>query len=85
MTTATLELYKALIAAGVDEKDAKTAANAVVGREEAIQFANKTDIADLKIEIANTKTDLQRFLFLALVSQAVFVIGMTVTLTQILT
>jgi hypothetical protein len=84
MTAATLELYKALIAAGVDEKDAKTAANAVVGREESLQFANKTDIAELKIEIANTKTELQRFLFLALVSQAVFVIGMTVTLIQIL-
>jgi hypothetical protein len=36
MTAATLELYKALIAAGVDEKDAKTAANAVVGREESL-------------------------------------------------
>ncbi len=85
MTVATLELYKALIAAGVGEKKAKTAANAVIGREEAIQFASKVDIAELKAEIANIRSDLHRFLSLALVSQAVFVIGMTLTLIQFLT
>jgi hypothetical protein len=85
MTAVTLELYNALIAAGVDEKKAKTAANAVIGREETIQFVGKTDIAELRVEIANIKTDLQRFLFLALVGQAVFVIGMAFTLIQLLT
>ncbi len=85
MTVAILELYNALIAAGAEDKKAKTAANAVIGREEAIQFASKADIAELKAEIANVKTDLQRFLFLALVGQAFFVIGMTLTLIQLLT
>ena len=84
MTTATLELYNALIDAGVDKDKAQSAASAVVTREEATQFASKADIGDLKADIANIKTDLQRFLFVALVGQAVFVIGMTITLIQVL-
>lgn len=84
MTSATLEIYNALVDAGVDKDKAKSAASVVVMREEAAQFATKSDIGELKAEIANIKTDLQRFLFMALVGQAVFVIGMAITLVQVL-
>ena len=84
MTSATLELYNALVDAGVDKDKAQSAASVVVMREEAAQFATRADIGELKADIANSKSDLQRFLFMALVGQAVFVIGMVITLIQVL-
>jgi len=56
-----------------------------VSREEAEKFATKADIADLKAEISNSKLDMQRFIFTALVTQFVFIVGMVITLIQILT
>ncbi len=78
MATTTIDLYNALVEAGVDKEKARVAAESVVSRDEAQHFATKADIAELK-------ADLQRFLFVALVTQAVFLIGMTITLIQILT
>ena len=45
MTNATIELYEALIAAGVDDDKARAAAKSVLAREEARQtLATKTDL-----------------------------------------
>ncbi len=44
MSSATLELYNALIEAGVDKEKAEAAAKAVVSREEAKELATKTDL-----------------------------------------
>lgn len=51
MSSATIELYNALIEAGVDKNKAEQAAKAVISREEATTFATRGDIADLKAEI----------------------------------
>ena len=45
MTVSTIELYQALISAGVDEAAARSAAKAVLSREEAAErLATKTDL-----------------------------------------
>ena len=45
MTNATIELYEALIAAGVDDVKARAAAKSVLAREEATQMlATKEDL-----------------------------------------
>jgi hypothetical protein len=45
MTVSTIELYEALVAAGVDEASARNAAKAVLSREEAKELlATKTDL-----------------------------------------
>ena len=45
MTVSTIELYEALISAGVDEAAARSAAKAVLSREEAAErLATKTDL-----------------------------------------
>lgn len=45
MTVSTIELYEALVAAGVDEASARNAAKAVLSREEATELlATKTDL-----------------------------------------
>jgi len=68
MSVTTMELYEALIAAGVGEEKAKAAAKAVISREEAQGLATKGDVSDLKV-------DLYKFLFAAMVTQTVFIVG----------
>jgi hypothetical protein len=51
MTTATLELYNALIEAGVDKERAEAAVRAVVSKELAKEFATKADIVELKPQL----------------------------------
>jgi hypothetical protein len=51
MSSATLELYNALIEAGVDKEKAEAAARAVVSREEAKNFATKSDLVDLRSQL----------------------------------
>ncbi len=58
MSSATLEIYNALIEAGVDKVKAEAAAKAVVSREEAREFATKSDVSLLKSEITETKSQL---------------------------
>ena len=48
MATATLELYNALIEAGVDKEKAEAAAKAVITREEARQFTTKSDLQGME-------------------------------------
>ncbi len=85
MSTTTIQLYTALVEAGVDKEKAREAAEAVVSRDEAQHFATKADIGEVKAHIEQTKSEIQRFVFTALVTQAIFLIGMTITLIQILT
>lgn len=77
MSTATIELYNALVKAGIDEDKAKKVAENVVTRDDAQHFVTKADITALEGR-------LQRFVFTALVTQAVFLVGMTITLIQVL-
>jgi hypothetical protein len=58
MSSATLELYNALIEAGVDKDKAEAAAKAVISREETKEFATKSDIALLKTDITEVRSQL---------------------------
>ena len=52
MTTATLEIYNALIDAGVQQEKAEAAAKAVISRQEAKEMlASKEDLGRLETQI----------------------------------
>lgn len=51
MTTTTIELYNALVEAGVSKEQAKRAAESVISRSEAQQLTTKSDLAQLKAEL----------------------------------
>lgn len=48
MTTAAINLYKALVKAGIDEETAKQVSQEVITSEDAKSFATKSDLAELK-------------------------------------
>lgn len=63
MTTATLELYNALVEAGVDKDKAEAAAKAVLSREQAKEFATKEfatkeDVSDMKRQMTEMQSRL---------------------------
>lgn len=73
MTTATLELYHALIAAGVSEEKAEAAAKAVITRQEARDIlASKEDLLILKSEM-----------YRALLLQAGVIVGLQALVTTL--
>ncbi len=80
MSSATLELYKALLSAGVDETKAKQVAEDVVTRDDAKHLASKVDIADIKTEISALETRIYR----AIAVQTITIVGAIVRLLQIL-
>ena len=80
MSSATLELYKALVSAGVDETKAKQVAEDVVTRDDAIHLASRVDIAGIKTEISNLEARLYR----AIAVQTVAIVGAVVGLLQVL-
>lgn len=49
MSDTTLELYNALIEAGIEKKRAERVAELVISREEAKHLATKSDVADLRV------------------------------------
>ena len=51
MSVSTIELYNALIEAGVDKEKAEAASKAVISREEAKTLATKADINSLRAEM----------------------------------
>lgn len=51
MSDTTLELYNALIEAGIEKKRAERVAELVISREEAKHLATKSDIADLRADL----------------------------------
>lgn len=80
MSSATLELYKALVSAGVEETKARQVAEDVVTRDDAKNLASKVDIADIKAEISALETRLYR----AIAVQTVAIVGAVVGLLQVL-
>jgi hypothetical protein len=64
MTTLVVEIYEALRKAGVEEDLARAAARAVIGAEEKEKLATKADLAEfkaeLKVDIANVRTEIER-------------------------
>jgi len=80
MSSATLELYKALVSAGVEETKAGQVAEDVVTRDDAKNLASKVDIADIKAEISALETRLYR----AIAVQTVAIVGAVVGLLQVL-
>ncbi len=80
MSSATLELYKALVSAGVDETKAKQVAEDVVTRDDAKQLASKVDVADIKTELSTLETRLYR----AIAVQTIAIVGTVVGLLQVL-
>ena len=59
-----MEIYEALKKAGVEEDLARSAARAVIGAEEKEKLATKADLAELKaelkVDIANVRTEIER-------------------------
>ena len=51
MSDTTLELYNALIEAGIEKKRAERVAELVISREEAKHLATKSDVADLRADL----------------------------------
>ena len=51
MSDTTLELYNALIEAGIEKKRAERVAELVISRDEARHLATKSDIADLRADL----------------------------------
>ncbi len=79
MTSATIELYNALVKAGVEDAKAKQVAEDFVTRDEAKNFATKTDIESVKTEIAS----LEARMYKALAVQTIVVVGAVVGLLQL--
>jgi hypothetical protein len=80
MTSATIELYKALVSAGVDEDRARQVAEDVVTKDDAKHFATKADAAELRSELSRLEVRFYR----ALALQTVTIIGAVVGLLQLL-
>jgi hypothetical protein len=55
------ELYDALRAAGVEDDLARAAAKSVISIQDREHLATKADIADLRVLIAETKTEIIRW------------------------
>jgi hypothetical protein len=51
MSDTTLELYNALIEAGIDRQRAERVAELLISRDDAKHLATKTDIADLRADL----------------------------------
>ncbi len=73
MSTATIELYNALVQAGVEKEKAKEVARVLVTRDDAQNFATKTDIKQFELT-----------LYKALAVQTITVIAAVVGLVQVL-
>lgn len=80
MTITTIELYDALITAGVDKDKAEKAAKAVLSREEARELANKADISGVIAKIDQTRAELFKFMAV----QTLAIIAGVVGLLQVL-
>jgi hypothetical protein len=65
MTSATIELYKALVSAGVDEDRARQVAEDVVTKDDAKHFATRADAAELRSELSRLEVRFYRALAIA--------------------
>ena len=80
MTSATIELYKALVGAGLDEDRAKRVAEEVITKGDAKHFATRADAVELKSELSRLEVRFYR----ALAIQTVTIIGAVVGLLQLI-
>ena len=64
MSTNTLDIYNLLVSAGIDKDKAEPLARELVTRADAAEFATKSDIASLKVEI-----------YKAAIAQAAFIVA----------
>lgn len=80
MSITSIELYDALIVAGVDKDKAEKAAKAVVSREEAEELATRTDIVNLAAKLDQTRAELFKFM----AGQTLVIIAGVVGLLQLL-
>ncbi len=64
MTALVVEIYEALRKAGIEEDLARSAAKVVISAEEKEKLATKADLAELKaelkVDIANVRTEIER-------------------------
>ena len=80
MSTATIELYNALVKAGIDTEKAKEVAESLVTQDDAKHFATKEDIAATRADIKQLETTLYK----ALAVQTIAIVGAVVGLLQVL-
>ena len=80
MSITSIELYDALILAGVDKDKAEKAARAVISREEATGLATRADIVNLAAKLDQTRAELFKFM----AGQALAIIAGVVGLLQLL-
>jgi hypothetical protein len=80
MSITSIELYDALIVAGVDKDKAEKAAKAVISREEVAGLATKADIVNLAAKLDQTRAELFRFM----AGQTLAIIAGVVGLLQLL-
>ena len=80
MSITSIELYDALIVAGVDKDKAEKAAKAVISREEADQLATRTDIVNLAAKLDQARAELFKFM----AGQTLVIIAGVVGLLQLL-
>ncbi len=76
MSITTIELYDALISAGVDKDRASKAAAAVISREEAKDLATKADIAAIAGKIDQSRAELFRFMAVQTLAIIAGVVGL---------
>ena len=59
MSTTAIELYNALVDAGIEKKRAERVAESVLSKEEAQNLATKSDIATLRSDMTELRSELR--------------------------
>ncbi|MGI9356598.1 MAG: hypothetical protein ACR2PF_15740 [Rhizobiaceae bacterium] len=76
MSITSIELYDALLMAGVDKDKAEKAAKAVLSREEAGQLATKADIGAVIGKLEQTRAEIFKFMALQTLTIIAGVVGL---------
>lgn len=76
MSITSIELYDALILAGVDKDKAEKAATAVISREEAAHLATKADIETVIGKIEQSRAEIFKFMALQTLTIVAGVVGL---------
>ena len=76
MTITSIELYDALITAGVEKDKAEKAAQAVFSREEAKELATRADIAAIGGKIDQARAELFRFMAVQTLTIVAGIVGL---------
>lgn len=73
MKTANIELYTILTELGVDKKRAESAVEQIANKDE---LAKHVTESSQKVSLTELKLDIYKFMFVALVTQTVFIVGL---------